>query len=79
MGGGKTKNSAAEDPHEPASQEDAAQKHGKAVESVLHLFLRAVTLGDPKYDRGEGGEQQGSAEMCELQGSVSYVFFPIAM
>ena len=75
----KIRGSTSQEPHYPAGREYPAHEHGKAIQTVLDLIMRGVALSDAKNGGRENCKQQGSAEMCELQGSVSYGFFPIAM
>lgn len=63
-------------PHYPASDENASDKHDKAVQAVAHLLARCIALGDAEYDGSKYREQQSRREMGQRQG---HGFFPIAM
>jgi len=67
-----------DEPHGPASHEDSANKHAKAIEAVADLIARRAALGDSEDDGREYSEDQGRAEMGEGDGR-HYGFFPIAM
>jgi hypothetical protein len=50
------KSLAADDPHEPAGDEDASDEHGEAVGEVAELLFWSVLLRDAEDDRGEESE-----------------------
>ena len=63
-------------PHGPTRDNDAADEHGEALQSIADLLAGSVALGNSKDDGGKYRKQQGRREMGE---SEAHFFFPIAM
>jgi len=57
----------ADEPHQPARNEDSANEHGKTIQAITDLVARRVALRNAEHDRGKNREQQGGGEMRELE------------
>lgn len=70
-----------EQPHRPAGDEDAAEKHREAVKAVPDHITRGLAVCDTEDYGGAESEDERGAEVieCNRQCVSSYCFFPIAM
>lgn len=63
-------------PHRPTRDQNAAQEHDEAVESVADHIAGGFPMRDAEDDRRKEREHKRRAEVSKLDG---HCFFPMAM